>query len=251
MKLLVTFLLLASAAGAQTLVDRALVKFQESGQLAQGGKYDDANRVLREAYTLFDQAVAEDPQAYRPRLLRGINYSFLPGMFGKTAQAYEDLTWVMAHADFANEPADRQELIFQRLKALKPAHTKPDRFPDIGPEVSPVICSATVTITGNKGEIPPDLKAFIDRMKTHTGLLETHTLHSLDRPGMLVILTSWKNKQALNDWFYSDVHQGMIREIYQKPTGAPQTTSGTTQVGIELFTVLAGGRKLGGGLFGK
>jgi hypothetical protein len=71
---------------------------------------------------------------------------------------------------------------------------------------------------------------------------------------MLVILTWWENKQALNNWFYSETHQGIIGQFYggRAPaagavgTNTPAGSMG--QVGIELFAALPGGMQFGGGL---
>lgn len=70
---------------------------------------------------------------------------------------------------------------------------------------------------------------------------------------MLVILTWWENKQALNNWFYSETHQGIITKFYgDRPVagvvGANTPAGGMGEVGIELFAALPGGMQFGGGL---
>ncbi len=98
------------------------------------------------------------------------------------------------------------------------------------------------------------MKTFLAKLEKQPGLLGVHALSSMDNKGMLVILTWWKNKKALNDWFYSETHQGIIGEFYGKakpgsgPVGSKTPAGGMGQVGIELFTPLPGGLVYGGGL---
>jgi hypothetical protein len=138
-----------------------------------------------------------------------------------------------------------------------------DRFPQISEETTPVIVAASVTLPGHVfSDDPstwhPKMREFLDHLKLQPGLLAMHRLASLDHPGMLVILTWWENKRALNNWFYSDVHQGMIDWVY----GGPGAASGNAlagdlgerqmkeagQVAMEIFTTLPGGIQYGGGL---
>lgn len=135
----------------------------------------------------------------------------------------------------------------------------PDRFPKIPLETSPIMVAATVTFPDHKGDwerasLPDSMKAFLAKLEKQPGLLGVHALSSVDRRGMLVILTWWENKRALNDWFYSATHQGIISQFYgNRPpaagavgTNAPVGAMG--QVGIELFARLPGGMQFGGGL---
>jgi quinol monooxygenase YgiN len=135
----------------------------------------------------------------------------------------------------------------------------PDRFPGIPLETSPIIVAATVTFPNHRGEwdrasLPDSMKAFLAKLEKQPGLLGVHALSSVDQKGMLVILTWWENKQALNNWFYSETHQGIISQFYGSRTPASETTAanagsgGMGQVGIELFTSLPGGMRFGGGL---
>jgi tetratricopeptide (TPR) repeat protein len=135
----------------------------------------------------------------------------------------------------------------------------PDRFPRITPETSPIIVAATVTFPDHQGEwqresLPASMKNFLAKLDKQPGLLGVHALSSIDDRGMLVILTWWENKKALNDWFYSETHQGIISQFYRgarpapDPVGSHTPTGGMGQVGIELFTSLPGGMSFGGGL---
>lgn len=135
----------------------------------------------------------------------------------------------------------------------------PDRFPKISLETTPIIVSATVTFPNHRGDwernsLPESMKIFLAKLEKQPGLLGVHALSSIDNKGMLVILTWWENKKALNDWFYSETHQGIISQFYGNaqpasgPVGSKTPTGGMGQVGIELFTPLPGGMVYGGGL---
>ncbi|HEY6391474.1 MAG TPA: antibiotic biosynthesis monooxygenase family protein [Bryobacteraceae bacterium] len=122
----------------------------------------------------------------------------------------------------------------------------PDRFPKISADTSPVIAAASVTMPGRDSEQSPFIQDLVKSLKSQGGMLSSHVLRSVDHPGMLVIMTWWKDKQALNDWFYSDAHQGLMKQTYvdRKPTGA----EGPSQIAIELLTTLPGGMRFNGGL---
>lgn len=135
----------------------------------------------------------------------------------------------------------------------------PDRFPKISMETTPIMVSASVTFPNHSGDwtresLPESMKNFLAKLEKQPGLLGVHALSSVDNRGMLVILTWWENKKALNDWFYSETHQGIIGEFYGKaqpasgPVGSKTPAGGMGQVGIELFTQLPGGMVFGGGL---
>ena len=135
----------------------------------------------------------------------------------------------------------------------------PDRFPGIPLETSPIMVAATVTFPNHQGDwerasLPDSMKAFLAKLEKQPGLLGVHALSSVDHRGMLVILTWWENKQALNNWFYSGTHQGIIGQFYggRPPAGgtaaANTPVGGMGQVGIELFAALPGGMQFGGGL---
>jgi tetratricopeptide (TPR) repeat protein len=135
----------------------------------------------------------------------------------------------------------------------------PDRFPRITTDTSPIIVAATVTFPEHHGEwqresLPASMKNFLAKLEQQPGLLGVHALSSMDHQGMLVILTWWENKKALNDWFYSETHQAIISQFYGNaqpasgPVGSKTPSGGMGQVGIELFTTLPGGMVFGGGL---
>lgn len=171
-------------------------------------------------------------------------------------------------AAVAASPQSREgQLAEQELKKLNApvvaadvaGRRMPDRFPKISMETTPIIVSATVTFPNHRGDweresLPESMKSFLAKLEKQPGLLGVHALSSIDNRGMLVILTWWENKKALNDWFYSETHRGIISQFYGSarpesgPVGSQTPTGGMGQVGIELFTALPGGMVFGGGL---
>ncbi len=137
-------------------------------------------------------------------------------------------------------------------------HPMPDRFPQLRDDVAPVIVSASFTLPGHNFTADdstwhPRMLEFMKALAHQPGLTSMHRLVSLDHPGMLVILTWWKDKKALNDWFYSRGHQDIIQWIYGRggeaqaqPTSSQ--TSQASQIAMELFTTLPGGMQFGGGI---
>ena len=95
----------------------------------------------------------------------------------------------------------------------------PDRFPKVSADTSPIMVAASVTFPQQAGgwrrtALPKSMLDFLDKLARQPGLLGVHLLSSMDHEGMLVIVTWWENKKALNDWFYSETHQRIIREYY-------------------------------------
>jgi len=168
---------------------------------------------------------------------------------GNIARAgVEFLAAVDANPDGEVANAARAEM--KKLAETAPATNAkgpyhPDRFPKISAEMSPVIAVASVTIPKKGSADNAYIQELVKAVKAQPGSVGTHLLESRDRPGMLVIMTWWKDKQALNDWFYSDAHQGMIKRLYVDR----KTSDGdASQVAIELLAPLEGGMSFGCGL---
>jgi hypothetical protein len=129
-------------------------------------------------------------------------------------------------------------------------------------ETALIVVAATITFPDHHGvwertSLPGSMQTFLINLDKQPGLLGVHVLSSIDHPGMLVILTWWENKRALNDWFYSETHQGIITQYYgngardaaaAKPNDSARSMTQGSQVGIELFAPLPGGMEYGGGL---
>ena len=152
----------------------------------------------------------------------------------------------------ATNPAHRIMLeralkALERAKAAAGPSTRPDRFARVATTTSSIIAVASVTFERlRSSDRPAWLEAIMAALHRSPGLLGAHTATSLDQPGMFLIFTWWENKQALNDFYYSDIHQGWIGG---RVSGAMTTDRefAPSQVAIELFTALPGGMTLGGG----
>ncbi|MEO8028191.1 MAG: hypothetical protein ABI823_17035 [Bryobacteraceae bacterium] len=265
------------------ILARAETKMQKAGELAQKREFGPANAVIAEAFADYDLAVATAPESFEIRRSRGMIYGQLPPFLGKAAVGRQDLEWVTHHEKFAALPTDeraRTYLIlglashtqahFAKAVELAPdskagqraaeelarmkqppmafdgaGRPMPDRFPAVSSEVSPLMAAATITLPGEN--ITKERMAFMtDAMKSLPGLLGTHLLQSVDQPGMAVLLTWWKDKVALNNFFYGEIHRSFTNRVYAQPARSPN--SATSQVAVELFSVLPAGSRVGGGL---
>ena len=170
---------------------------------------------------------------------------------GEVAEARQQFEMVKALApDGAEGISAESELAkLADAPAAKDARGRPmpDRFPQVSGSVTPVIVAASVTFQKQAGD-PAKLRErvawIVDGLKGQPGLLGAHVLTSLDEPGMVTILTWWKDKMAVNNFFYGEAHQGMIRRMY----GNPPAEVEATQVSVELFATLPAGRRIGGGI---
>ena len=64
-----------------------------------------------------------------------------------------------------------------------------------------------------------------------------------------ILFTWWKDKKALNDFFYGGLHQAWMQQrgvTMSKPNSAP-TEQMPSQTGIEVFAALPGGTRINGG----
>jgi len=219
-----------------------MAKMARSGEYAREGKFGPANDLLAEACAEIDGAVAASPDVFEYRSKRGMIYSSLPRFLNKYETGRKDLEFVIAHPAFKDLSEAQQKQMRKLLDQARSMSGPTDRFPNVSDQVSPVIAAATVTMPSGGS-----VAWMADAMRGQPGLLGTHILNSADKPGMIVILSWWKDKAALNGFFYSDVHQGMIRQAYDRKPGEKRDVD-VTQVGIEVFTSLPGGTRIGGGL---
>ena len=117
-----------------------------------------------------------------------------------------------------------------------------------------MIIAASFTLPpGAPGSVPDWVEATVSALKGVPGLLGTHALASVDHPGMFVVFTWWKNKKAVNDFFYGDLHQSWVRRRGLTITSgrAVATEQMPTQTAIEVFAGLCGGVQIGGGFIPK
>jgi tetratricopeptide (TPR) repeat protein len=144
-----------------------------------------------------------------------------------------------------------------RLTAIDAAGAKPgtpyhpDRFPRVAAGTGPLIAVASITFPGARpGETPAWLPSLTKPLEHFAGLLGMHTVVSVDHPGMVILFTWWKDKEALNGFYYSDVHQAWMTGRGLAMTGERVVANAQvpTQVGIELFAPIPGGVQMNGGL---
>jgi heme-degrading monooxygenase HmoA len=256
MKLVAVTLVAVMSALAQdegkALFQHGVDKLQRSGSLAQQGKFAEANVLMQEGMAEMDRAVSLVPERLELRMMRGMVYGSMPPFLNKTGTAREDLEFAVGHPEFNNLAQDRRDRVLALLGRLREtgASAKPDRFPKVPAEASPLIAAASITYSDATAvRMPASIERIIKQLDGYPGLLGKHVVASLDHPGMFIIFTWWKNKQALNDWFYGDLHQGWMRQRGRVMAGDTSSTSGEipSQVAMEVFAGLPGGVQINGG----
>lgn len=126
---------------------------------------------------------------------------------------------------------------------------RPDRFPNVPAGTSPVVAAASITFAGDPPGRTPDWVGYVRQaLDGFPGLLAAHTVTSLDHPGMVIVFTWWKDKQALNGFYYSDAHQGWMTGRGLALSGPAAAANRATQVAIEVFAGLPDGTQMNGGL---
>jgi hypothetical protein len=139
-----------------------------------------------------------------------------------------------------------------RLAALEsgaPFH--PDRLPSVMTEASPLLVVITFTRpSAEPGEIHMLLNQTIESIKTSPGLISQRAAISTDSPPMFMPFTWWKDKAAVNAFYYSDLHQSLAGARGRQITGGTtlQADQVPTQMAVEILAPLAGGMQMGGGL---
>jgi len=252
MKQLLLFVLTLSLAAQdpQAIFQAAMSKMREAGALAQQGKFGPANELIVAAYAEMDRAVEAAPDNVEFRARRGVAYSFSFGP-GKAEKAIEDLKFASAHSRFSELSEELRQRVTQRLLALT-AH--PDRFPSVSDQTSPLIVAASFTLPpGTAGSVPAWVNATTSALQGSPGLLGSHAVGSVDHPGMFIVFTWWKDKKAVNDFFYGDLHQSWMRQRGLTMTSEPKVAAEQmpTQTAIEVFAGLPVGAQIGGGFIPK
>lgn len=285
----VTLFVLSSLAAvsqdAKALFQRGIEKLQQSGTLAQSGKFGPANELMQEATADMDRAVSLAPDQLDLRLMRGMSYGHFPPFLNKGAIAREDLEIATRHPQFAALAKERRARVFlvlgmvqtntgnaagaaqsfqaaidadpesetatnARARLKTPVSARPDRFAKVPTDTSPLIAAASITYPNARpGQMPAGMDTIMKWLDGYPGLLGKHMVASVDHPGMYIIFTWWKGKQALNDWFYGDLHQGWMRQRGQAMSGATKVAADEipSQVAMEVFAGLPGGVQVNGG----
>lgn len=229
---------------ADNAFDQGTAMLQQSGELAKAGKFVEANQKMAEAFAQIDNAVARNQNDPNLRFKRGMMYAQMPAFLGKAETSKADLEFALNHPDL---PADRRAVIDKTLAKLT-SSARADRFPKVPAATSPIVAAASITFPNwTSASAPQSMNDLMKQLEGYPGLTGKHMVASMDRPGMFIILTWWKDKQALNDWFYGDLHQGWMRRNYN---GKPSASGGDgpSQVAMEIFAGLEGGVQINGGL---
>ena len=245
MKTLILFLLTTAFLNAgQGSFEQGLTLLQQSGELAKAGKFVEANQSMAEAFTLMDNAVAENQNDLKLRIRRGMTYAQMPAFLGKAVTAKADLEFALKHPEI---PAAVLEQVEKALGKLT-SSARADRFPKVPATTSPIVAAASITFPNwTSASIPPSMNDLMKQLEGYPGLTGKHMVASMDKPGMFIILTWWKDKQALNDWFYGDLHQVWMKRNYNGKSSASSGDS-PSQVAMEIFAGLEGGVQINGGL---
>ena len=234
---------------ARALVHLGEVKVTRGGQLAAAGQFAAATQMIEEGMADMNRAVMLAPSQLDVRLTRGLTYAAFPSFYNLAPEARADLGVVSRDPGFVGLTEAQRQRVTEMLGRVASAR-RADRFPNIPEDTSPVIAAASVTFAQGPVITPPAWLTYVkNALNGFSGLLGVHTVASLDHPGMVIIFTWWKNKQALNDFYYSDAHQGWMSRRGQAITGARAVSAGDvpSQVAIEVFTAASGGMQLNGG----
>ena len=233
---------------ARAIFQAAMSKMQQAGQLAQEGKFGQVNELLLAAAEGMDRAIKAEPDNVEFRARRGVAFSFQSFVPGRAETATGDLKFVSGHPGFSELPEALRQQVARQLAALT---TQPDRFPLIPEQTSPLIAVASFTLPpGAAGTVPAWVESTTRSLKGYPGLLGTHAMSSVDHPGMFIVFTWWKDKKALNDFFYGPVHQSWTRQrgLTMANGQAVPNEQLPSQTAIEIFAGMPGGSQIGGGV---
>jgi len=272
---------------AKALVQRGQSKMGQGGAAASKGDFVKANELIQSAMADMDQAVSLAPNDLEVRLARGFSYAAFPPYLNKAAIARDDLEVATHNATFRSLPADDRSHAFQslgiayvsladqdkavtafksavdaapdsrfgkdaqvRLTTLETSGLHPDRFPGIPEQISPIIVAVSITYAPTFAKVvQPRIEEIGRSLETFPGFVGRHTVTSMDKPGMFVIFSWWKDKKAASDFYYSDLHQSWMSGRGQAMTGVAPTPSPDavpTQVAVEIFGSFPGGTRING-----
>jgi hypothetical protein len=204
-----------------------------------------------------DRAVSIAPDDLMVRVTRGLSYVEFPSYYNKHPVAQQDLEAAVAHPQFASLAQPLRDHVMKALQRAKAAPVdreqaaRRDRFPQVSETTAPIMAVASVTLERVRPtDRPTWLHKIMQELYQAPGLMAAHSATSFDLPGMFLIFAWFQNKQALNDFYYSDAHQSWMRDRAGAIAGEGTTFYDGTpvQIGIELFSVLPGGMSWGGGL---
>jgi len=235
---------------ARSLIHQAQDAMKRVAALAAQGQFVTATELVQAAMKDMDRAASLAPNDPEVRVVRGLAYAAFPAYYGKADIARDDLKAAVAQPQFANLSEDQRNQVLQALEKLS-APGRPDRFPNIPADTSPIVVAVSITYAESfAAKVQPRIEEIGKSVEHFPGLLGKHVLTSLDKPGMFIIFTWWKDKHAASDFYYSELHQSWMRGRGQAITGAaaiPSPDAIPTQVGVDVLADLPGGVHINGG----
>src|SRR5438876_3686207 len=127
-----------SAEDARSLIHQAQDAMKRVATLAAQGQFVAATELVQAAMKDMDRAVSLAPNDLEVRFARGLAYAAFPPYYGKADIARDDLKAAVAEPQFASLPEDQRNRVLQALDKLS-ASGRPDRFPKIPADTSPVV----------------------------------------------------------------------------------------------------------------
>jgi heme-degrading monooxygenase HmoA len=272
----------------RALMARGELRFLRARRLVIQGQIASSVTLFQSGIVDMDRAVNAAPDRLDLRVIRGLAYGPFPALYNLAPVVRGDLETAVRHPDFDTLPVEQRVRTWlqlgsayvnatqndqavdayrravdldpqsragkearERMNALL-AHTpyRPDRFPDVAADASPLLVVVSFTRRSAASDGTQALmKETMNTLERMPGLLGQSLAASVDTQGMFLLFTWWKNKQAVNDFYYSDLHQRLAGARGQAMTNGTtfQADQTPTQLGIEVLTLLPGGMQMGGG----
>ena len=236
----------ANPDNAIAVLSRGQATFAWAQSLAVQGKFGPSVERFQSGMADMNKAVALAPAAFDTRLARGLAYGPFRALYKLSPLVREDLELVTAHEQFTSLPAEQRSRVWlllgnayadtgardRALEVLRRASTaapgtkpasdadvriaaletggsyQPDRFPRVSADTSPVLLIVSFT---RPSATPESMQGLIRQtmaaIEHAPGFLAQRSAASLDVQGQFFLFTRWKDKQAVNAFYYSDLHQ--------------------------------------------
>jgi tetratricopeptide (TPR) repeat protein len=270
------------------LMSRGELKFLRARVLVVQGQIAPSVTLFQAGIADMDRAITIAPDRLDLRLTRGLAYGPFPALYNLAPIVRGDLETATRHADFGSLPVAQRTRVWLllgnayanakqrdeaidayrkaseldassasgreadgRLKALLAnAPYRPDRFPNVSAAASPLLVVVSFTRASAASDNTQELmKQTMTALERFSGLLAQRLATSVDTPGQYLLFTWWKDKQSVDDFYYSDFHQQLAGGRGQALTNGTtfQANQMPTQLGIEVLAPLPGGMQMGGG----
>jgi len=221
MKLFLTVLLTIgtlAAQDAEASLQAGLAKIKQVAELVQQGNLGPTYELIHQAIDDMDRAVSMAPDNINIRARRGLMYIGMTTIPGIAEVSAEDLGIVSADPRFGELSEVLRQAVQKQVGILHP-----DRFPRVAADTSPILAAISSTTS------QPWADGAVRGLDGTPGFLGKHVLNSVDHPGMVILFTWWKDKQALNSFFNSDRGMSLLQMTVEVFAGLPsgsQTNAG-------------------------